>query len=75
MTMEDRIDELEELREEARLGGGEERIEKQHEKGKMTARERIEYSTRERSRSSISFAPTRRASSEWKKRRYRATAS
>jgi len=43
MTMEDRIDELEELREEARKGGGEERIEKQHDKGKMTARERIDY--------------------------------
>ncbi|SEV95649.1 propionyl-CoA carboxylase carboxyltransferase subunit [Natrinema salifodinae] len=43
MTMEDRIDELEEFREEARKGGGEERIEKQHDKGKMTARERIDY--------------------------------
>ncbi|WP_263019220.1 acyl-CoA carboxylase subunit beta [Natronobiforma cellulositropha] len=41
--MEERIDELEELREEALLGGGEARIERQHEKGKMTARERIEY--------------------------------
>ncbi|WP_438267605.1 acyl-CoA carboxylase subunit beta [Halovenus salina] len=41
--MEDRIDELRELREEARKGGGEDRIEKQHERGKMTARERIEY--------------------------------
>jgi len=29
-------------REEARLGGGEERIEKQHARGKLTARERIE---------------------------------
>lgn len=43
MTMEDRIDELQDLKEEARLGGGEDRIESQHEKGKMTARERIEY--------------------------------
>ena len=43
VTMEDRIEELEELREEALLGGGEDRIESQHEKGKMTARERIEY--------------------------------
>jgi acetyl-CoA/propionyl-CoA carboxylase carboxyl transferase subunit len=43
VTMEDRIEELEELREEALLGGGEARIESQHEKGKMTARERIEY--------------------------------
>ncbi|SDJ73349.1 acetyl-CoA/propionyl-CoA carboxylase carboxyl transferase subunit [Halovenus aranensis] len=43
MTMEDRIEELRELREQARTGGGEDRIEKQHERGKMTARERIEY--------------------------------
>jgi acetyl-CoA/propionyl-CoA carboxylase carboxyl transferase subunit len=41
--MDERIRELRELREEARKGGGEERIEKQHEKGKMTARERIDY--------------------------------
>ncbi|MFC3958772.1 acyl-CoA carboxylase subunit beta [Halovivax cerinus] len=41
--MEDRIEELERLRAEARQGGGEERIERQHEKGKLTARERIEY--------------------------------
>jgi len=41
--MEDRIEELRELRAEAKLGGGEERIEKQHEKGKLTARERIDY--------------------------------
>ncbi|WP_436935127.1 acyl-CoA carboxylase subunit beta [Halovenus marina] len=43
MTMDDRLDELRELREEARKGGGEERIEAQHEKGKLTARERIDY--------------------------------
>ena len=43
MTMEERIEELREKTERALLGGGEERIESQHEKGKMTARERIEY--------------------------------
>ncbi len=43
VTMEDRIEELEEFRAEALKGGGEDRIEKQHEKGKMTARERIDY--------------------------------
>ncbi|WP_420028532.1 acyl-CoA carboxylase subunit beta [Halorussus lipolyticus] len=41
--MEDKIEELRELRDEALKGGGEERIESQHEKGKMTARERIDY--------------------------------
>ncbi len=43
MTMDDRIEELRQKREEARKGGGEDRIESQHEKGKMTARERIDY--------------------------------
>ncbi|AHZ23535.1 acyl-CoA carboxylase subunit beta [Haloferax mediterranei ATCC 33500] len=41
--MEDRIDELREKREEALKGGGEDRIASQHDKGKMTARERIDY--------------------------------
>ncbi|XVH31949.1 acyl-CoA carboxylase subunit beta [Haloferacaceae archaeon DSL9] len=41
--MDDRIDELRRKREEAEKGGGEARIESQHEKGKMTARERIDY--------------------------------
>jgi len=43
MTMEERIEELREKTERALLGGGEDRIESQHEKGKMTARERIDY--------------------------------
>ncbi|MDY6934897.1 MAG: acyl-CoA carboxylase subunit beta [Spirochaetota bacterium] len=41
--MEEKYERLQKLNEEAELGGGAERIEKQHEKGKMTARERIEY--------------------------------
>lgn len=41
MTMQDKINELLELRAKARLGGGEKRIEKQHAQGKYTARERI----------------------------------
>jgi len=43
MEIEDKIKELERRNREAELGGGRERIDKQHEKGKMTARERIEY--------------------------------
>ena len=43
MTMDENIEELRELKREAELGGGEARIESQHEKGKMTARERIDY--------------------------------
>src|SRR5690554_3402544 len=40
--MEDFNAKLVEKREEALLGGGEKRIENQHKKGKLTARERIE---------------------------------
>ncbi len=40
--MHDIIHQLEEKREQARLGGGEKRIASQHAKGKLTARERIE---------------------------------
>jgi propionyl-CoA carboxylase beta chain len=40
--MQDIIEQLEQKRSAAKLGGGEERIEKQHAKGKLTARERID---------------------------------
>ena len=40
---EDPIEELRRRRKQALLGGGEDRIESQHAKGKMTARERIDY--------------------------------
>jgi propionyl-CoA carboxylase beta chain len=42
MKNNDRLDQLDEKRAEARLGGGQARIDKQHAKGSMTARERIE---------------------------------
>jgi len=42
MTIEDNIQKLLNKRIEAKLGGGEKRIESQHKKGKLTARERIE---------------------------------
>ncbi|MDR2852097.1 MAG: acyl-CoA carboxylase subunit beta [Burkholderiaceae bacterium] len=40
--MQELIDELEKRRAQARLGGGQKRIDAQHAKGKLTARERIE---------------------------------
>ncbi|MCX6167898.1 MAG: acyl-CoA carboxylase subunit beta [Ignavibacteriales bacterium] len=40
--MKDKISKLEKLREEAQLGGGIDRIKSQHDKGKLTARERIQ---------------------------------
>src|SRR5882757_9060815 len=41
-AMKDILDRLEERRDEARLGGGQKRIDAQHKRGKLTARERIE---------------------------------
>ncbi len=41
-TVRERIDDLLELHEKARLGGGSEAIERQHARGKLTARERLE---------------------------------
>ena len=43
MNIEDKIKELERRNLEAELGGGQKRIDQQHAKGKMTARERIGY--------------------------------
>ncbi|RMF26157.1 MAG: acyl-CoA carboxylase subunit beta [Chloroflexi bacterium] len=42
MSLDPKIQRLRELREQARLGGGPERIKRQHAKGKLTARERID---------------------------------
>ena len=41
MAMQDKINELLALREKARLCGGQDKIDKQHAKGKYSARERI----------------------------------
>ncbi|MGA7990695.1 MAG: acyl-CoA carboxylase subunit beta [Thermoanaerobaculia bacterium] len=41
-SIDDRLANLESLREKSRLGGGAERREKQHKAGKLTARERVE---------------------------------
>jgi acetyl-CoA carboxylase carboxyltransferase component len=42
VSVEHRIEEVRSKQAEARLGGGEERIERQHERGKLTARERLD---------------------------------
>ena len=42
MSIEEKIEKLEELNAEAELGGGEARIERQHQSGRLTARERVE---------------------------------
>jgi propionyl-CoA carboxylase beta subunit len=43
MDIEQKLKELQELNAQAELGGGRERIDKQHEAGKLTARERIDF--------------------------------
>jgi acetyl-CoA carboxylase carboxyltransferase component len=42
MSVDPKIEKLRQMREQARLGGGQERIDRQHSRGKMTARERVE---------------------------------
>ena len=42
MTMRDGLKQLEELRRKSELGGGKERLEAQHERGKLSARERLD---------------------------------
>jgi acetyl-CoA carboxylase carboxyltransferase component len=42
MSIEKKIEELKKKREQAKLGGGPKRIEDQHKKGKLTARERLD---------------------------------
>ena len=41
MTLDPKIKRLRELKEQAKLGGGQERIDRQHKAGKLTARERL----------------------------------
>ena len=50
MTITEKLKRLEELRREAELGGGEERIRAQHERGKLSARERLDLLLDEGSR-------------------------
>ena len=42
MTIEEKIAELKDKREQLKEGGGKDRIEKQHKSGKLTARERVD---------------------------------
>lgn len=60
--MTDNWKKLDELRKEAKLGGGEKRIEAQHEKGKLTARERIELLVDEGSFDEVDMFVKHRAS-------------
>ncbi|KPK89657.1 methylmalonyl-CoA carboxyltransferase [bacterium SM23_31] len=43
MAIDKRIEQLRKLKDESKLGGGEERVKAQHARGKLTARERVEF--------------------------------
>ena len=60
--MSKKFEELKKLREAAQLGGGEEKIKHQHDKGKLTARERIELLVDEGSFEEIDMFVTHRSS-------------
>lgn len=60
-SMENKIDQLEQKISEAKLGGGAKRIEAQHKKGKLTARERIHFLVDEGSFEEIGMLVTHRA--------------
>ena len=55
------LDKLKDLRKKSKIGGGEDKIEKQHEKGKLTARERINFLLDEGSFQEIAPFVTHRA--------------
>ena len=61
MSTADKLARLQELRAEAMLGGGEHRIEQQHSRGKLTARERLELLLDEDSFTELDAFVTHRA--------------
>ncbi len=61
--MNEKFEHLKKLRKEAQLGGGEKKIEAQHKKGKLTARERIELLVDEGSFEELDMFVTHRATS------------
>jgi propionyl-CoA carboxylase beta chain len=73
--MQDILEQLERKRAAARLGGGEKRIEAQHKKGKLTARERLELLLDEGTFEEWDmFVEHRSTTSAWPTTRSRATA-
>jgi len=71
MSRERKILELKEKIEKAKLGGGQARIDKQHQKGKLTARERIQILLDENSlKSWMHLNFTTVLILEWKRKKY-----
>ncbi len=74
--MKDKLTELRDMRAKAKLGGGQARIDDQHGRGKLTARERIEaLSIRAPSRNWAGSRRTTSATSAWPRSASPATAS
>jgi len=74
MSLDERFDELARRHAEAELGGGEERIRRQHKAGKKTARERLDScSTRPLHRDRQVRRPIRATTSAWTSRDSRVT--
>ena len=73
-VQQEKIKKLVELRAKARLGGGEKAIAKQHEKGKLTARERIDLLLDEGSFEEMDMFKLHRCTNfEWRKNNIWAT--
>lgn len=62
MSLEEKLNHLETMRSQARLGGGQDRIDAQHQKGKLTARERIALLVDENSFEEFDMFVTHRSS-------------
>ncbi len=62
MSLEEKLNHLETMRAQARLGGGQDRIDAQHQKGKLTARERIALLVDENSFEEFDMFVTHRSS-------------
>jgi acetyl-CoA carboxylase carboxyltransferase component len=70
MAVDPKIQHLRELKEQAKLGGGPERIERQHRRGKLTARERLDLLLDENSFHELDLFVTHRCTDfEMEKRR------
>jgi acetyl-CoA carboxylase carboxyltransferase component len=70
------LEKLNDRKEEALLGGGQERIDKRHAKGQLTARERLDaFSTKVPTLNSVCTPTTRARTSGWKNARCPVTVS
>ena len=73
-TTQEKLEELHHLKEAAMLGGGVKRIEAQHKKGKLTARERIDLLLDPGTFNELDMFVTAQKISAWMSRLFRATA-